>query len=542
MKYLFIAISVLLVSGCALTDTIETGDLATADLTVTCKAGEPKTAKHNPRNCDEAQEGIVQIIHPQEPVMVPLPEPLEVSEQKVADVWVHIANNLEFGVPKNEPRLEAQKRWFLKHPNYMRRVSERARPFLYYIVEELEKQDIPLDIALLPIVESAFDPLAYSHGRASGMWQFISATGKRFGMKQGWWYDGRRDVVASTQGAIDYLKYLHEMFDGDWMHALAAYNSGEGRVQRSIRKNRRAGKSTDFWSLDLPRETRAYVPKLLALADILKNSEAYNFSWPNIDNSPVIQIVDIESQLDLAMAAQMASLTLAELRALNPGFNHWATDPDGPHQLVLPIDKVEAFTLALAQTPKEGRISWARHKVRSGDSIGKIAQKYRSSIDVIKRVNSMTNNTIYINDHILVPVATTDAQASMLNHPQNSRVIGNNNASQRIVHTIASGDTLSAIALIHKVSVKDLAQWNNISANSTLNIGTQLVVYSPSQVSDTYKTRTITYSVRNGDSLSRIANKFNVTIGDIVRWNDISKQKYLQPGQRLRLIIDLTNT
>jgi membrane-bound lytic murein transglycosylase D len=210
--------------------------------------------------------------------------------------------------------------------------------------------------------------------------------------------------------------------------------------------------------------------------------------------------------------------------------------------LVLPIDKVEAFTLALAQTPQEGRISWARHKVRSGDSIGKIAQKYRSSIDVIKRVNSMTNNTIYINDHILVPVATTDAQASMLNHPQNSRVIGNNNASQRIVHTIASGDTLSAIALIHKVSVKDLAQWNNISANSTLNIGTQLVVYSPSQVSDTYKTRTITYSVRNGDSLSRIANKFNVTIGDIVRWNDISKQKYLQPGQRLRLIIDLTNT
>lgn len=542
MKYLFIAISVLLASGCALTDTTKTLERASNDLTVTCEAGEPKSASHSPRDCDEAQEGVVQIIHPHEPVKVPLPEPVEVSEQSVSDVWLHIANNLEFSIPKHEPRLEAQKRWFLKHPNYMRRVSERARPFLYYIVEELQKQDIPLDIALLPIVESAFDPLAYSHGRASGMWQFISSTGKRFGMRQSWWYDGRRDVVASTQGAIDYLKYLHEMFDGDWMHALAAYNSGEGRVQRSIRKNRRAGKSTDFWSLDLPRETRAYVPKLLALADILKNSETYKFNWPNIDNSPVIQIVDIESQLDLSMAAQMASLTLAELKALNPGFNHWATDPDGPHQLVLPIDKVEAFSLALAQTPKEERISWARHKVKSGDSIGKIAQRYRTSIDVIKRVNSMSSNTIYINEHILVPVATTDAQISMLNHLQHTQVIGNNNASQRVVHTIASGDTLSAIALMHNVSVRDLATWNNISPNGLLNIGKQLVVYSPSQVSNTDKTRTITYSVRNGDSLSRIASKFKVTINDIVRWNGLSKQKYLQPGQRLRLTVDLTKT
>jgi membrane-bound lytic murein transglycosylase D len=540
MKYLFITFSVFMLSACSLTETVQPQAPALSDLTITCEAGEPQSELHDTAACDAEQEGITPVIHPQELVAVPLPKLAEADDQEVTDVWQYIADNLEFSVPIDRPRLESQKRWFLKHPDYMRRVSERARPFLYYIVQQLETQDIPLDIALLPIVESAFDPMAYSHGAASGMWQFISSTGKRFGMPQTWWYDGRRDVIASTQGAIDYLKYLNEMFDGDWMHALAAYNSGEGRVQRAIRKNKRAGKSTDFWSLDLPRETRAYVPKLLALADILKNGEKYNFNWPTIDYAPVIQIVDVESQLDLAMASQMASLTLAELKALNPGFNHWATDPDGPHQLVLPIDKVEGFSLALAGTPEQDRISWARHRVKSGDSIGEIAQKYRTSIGVIKRVNNMSNNIVYINDYLLVPVATTDAQAIMLTHPQNGRSTAN--SGQRTVHTVSSGDTLSAIALTHKVSVKDLVAWNNISTKSTLNIGKQLVVYDASQVTNIDKTRTITYRVRNGDSLSRIASKFKVKVSDIVDWNSLSKQKYLQPGQRLRLTVDLTKT
>jgi membrane-bound lytic murein transglycosylase D len=542
MKYLLLACSLLVLNGCKLTEDVQEPLTQSVDLTAKCEAGEPQSDTHDIPACDQAQEGVAQLIHPlSEPVDVPLPEPVEPVEATYSDVWQYIGSNLEFDIPVNEPRLDAQKRWFLRHPDYMQRVSNRARPFLYYIVEQLEAQNIPLDIALLPIVESAFDPLAYSHGRASGMWQFISSTGKRFGMKQTWWYDGRRDVIASTQGAIDYLKYLHEMFDGNWMHALAAYNSGEGRVQRAIRKNKRAGKSTDFWSLDLPRETRAYVPKLLALVDILQNAEKYNFNWPTINNAPVIEVVEIESQLDLAMAADMASLTLKELKALNPGFNHWATDPDGPHQLVLPIDRAEPFSLALANTPKQDRINWARHKVQSGDSIGEIAQQYRTSISVIKRVNDMDSNTIYIGDYLLVPVATTDAEASMLNHPQMARTV-TNAGQQKTTHTIASGDTLSEIAQMHNVSVRDLTRWNNITSRTTLQIGAQLAIYTDMPTVTTDKTRTITYRVRNGDSLSRIASKFNVSINDIVRWNTLNRQKYLQPGQRLRLTIDLTKS
>lgn len=272
------------------------------------------------------------------------------------DVWQRIRSNLNLTIPKNS-RVASQRDWFVKHPTYLTRVAKRAEPFLFYIVEELEANNMPIEIALLPIVESAFDPFAYSHGRASGMWQFVPGTGKRFGMKQNWWYDGRRDVVASTQGAIEYLKYLNEFFDGDWMLALAAYNSGEGRVRRAVRKNQKKNLPTDFWSLDLPKETRAYVPKLLALADIVKRSDELKIKLHEIENSSVLTQVNIGSQLDLAKAAQLAELSLTELQRLNPGFNRWATDPDGPHYLLLPSHKVAVFEEGLAKLSKKDRKS-----------------------------------------------------------------------------------------------------------------------------------------------------------------------------------------
>lgn len=271
-----------------------------------------------------------------------------ITEVVITDVWERASAKFALTIP-DDARVTAQKKWYLKHPEYMSRVVKRAKPFLYYIVEEIEKRDMPMELVLLPIVESAFDPFAYSHGRAAGMWQFVPATGKRFGMDQARWYDGRRDVIASTQGALDYLTYLNKMFDGDWLHALAAYNSGEGRVMRAIKSNKRAGKPTDFWNLSLPRETRAYVPKLLALADILKHKEEYAFAWPEVENVAVIKVVDIGSQVDLAFAADLAGLSLKELHGLNPGFNRWATSPEGPHRLVLPLDKADAFSQALAK-------------------------------------------------------------------------------------------------------------------------------------------------------------------------------------------------
>ncbi|SEL07737.1 membrane-bound lytic murein transglycosylase D [Colwellia chukchiensis] len=467
------------------------------------------------------------------------------------DVWQRIRTNLSFEIPEN-PRITAQRNWFLKHPSYLNRVAKRAEPFLFYIVEAIEANNIPVEIALLPIVESAFDPFAYSHGRASGMWQFVPATGKRFGMKQNWWYDGRRDVVASTQGAIKYLQYLHQFFDGDWMLALAAYNSGEGRVQRAVRNNKKKNLATDFWSLDLPKETRAYVPKLLALADIVKRSDELKIKLHEIDNSAVISKVNIGSQLDLAKAAQLAELPLIELQRLNPGFNRWATDPDGPHYLLLPNHKVATFKQGLAKLSPNERLAWQRYKIKNGDSLGKIAQSFNTEIALIKQVNNIKGTQIRAGKYLLIPVATASLDSYLLS--QNQRLAKTQNkvlAGEKRIHLVKAGDTLWDIGRTYKVSTRSIAKWNGMAPRDTIKLGQKLVIWQKTTSKNLLSAnqaqneqaimRNINYRVRKGDSFARIADKFNVSIKDIERWNSLSRKKYLQPGQMLKLSVDVTN-
>jgi len=434
----------------------------------------------------------------------------------------------------------------LRHPDYMQRVANRAKPFLYLIVDEIERQDMPLELALLPIVESAFDPFAYSHGRAAGMWQFIPSTGKRFGMKQNWWYDGRRDVVASTKGAMAYLNYLLKMFDGDWLHALAAYNSGEGRVLSAIKKNKKANIATDFWSLDLPKETRAYVPKLLALADILQHSEAYGFSWPQIENKAFTQRVDIGSQIDLALAADMAGLSIKELHALNPGYNRWATDPDGPYALLLPVENVAQFSEALALTDSKDRLNWVRHKVKSGDSLLKIADKYHTTVDIIAQVNELKGNMIRTGDFLVIPVALKSLDAYSLSQEQRlASIQSHKNGNVKVNHTVKNGDTLWDISRKYKVDLRSLAKWNGMAPKDPLMPGKDLVVWldkASSNKTTNSVMRKLTYTVRSGDSLAHIASKFKVTVKDLIAWNQLSSKKYLQPGQTLKIIVDVTRT
>jgi len=498
------------------------------------------------QDCETQSDGVIKVIHPTQEVDIALEQPDPIDPNTLNDLWEKIQYQMTLPIPQNQPRLDAQKNWYLRHPAYMQRVSKRARPFLYHITQRLEQENMPMELALLPIVESAFDPFAYSHGRASGMWQFIPSTGKRFGMKQTWWYDGRRDVIASTEGAIKYLRYLNDMFDGDWLHALAAYNSGEGRVMRAIKKNKRAGKPTDFWSLDLPRETRAYVPKLLALADILKSQDEYNFSWPKIANAPVVEIVDVGSQIDLAVAARMANLTIAELQALNPGYNRWATDPDGPHRLLLPIDKAESFTAMLAQTSSKDRLNWVRHKVKSGESLGLIAHKYSTSVSVIKQVNNLKSNMIVANNYILIPVSLKDLDAYSLSADQ--RLVKTQSikrANHKIEHTVNRGDTLWDLAVAHKVGVRELAKWNKMAPTDPLKVGANLVIWTDDIAipdANSPVMRNLVYTVRSGDSLALIASRFKVRIADIAQWNNLEGEKYLQPGQKLKIRVDVKRT
>jgi len=489
----------------------------------------------------------IDITHPVDDVNFTLKDN---SLQNSNDVWQRIREQLTFNIPQNK-RVIVQRNWYAKHPSYLTRVAKRAEPFLYYIVEELEKNNVPVELALLPIVESAFDPFAYSHGRASGMWQFVPGTGKRFGMKQNWWYDGRRDVIASTQGAIKYMKYLNKFFDGDWLLALAAYNSGEGRVQRAVRKNKKLGKKTDFWSLDLPRETRAYVPKLLALADLVKDPKQFNLNLYEIANKEVISQVDIKSQIDLAKAASLAELSLTELQRLNPGFNRWSTDPDGPHRLLLPKHKVAHFKQGLTKLNKEDRLAWQRYKIRNGDNLGYIANKFHTSIDLIRQVNNINGNQIRAGKHLLIPVAAKSLDSYILS--QDQRIAKKQARPQqgiKLTHTVVSGDNLWDLGQHYKVSSRKIASWNGFAPRDTLKLGQKLVIWQKPSVSKITGTnsrvaqaivRNITYKVRRGDSFARIADKFNVLISDIERWNSLSRSKYLQPGQRLKLSVDVTN-
>ena len=512
-------------------------------------------------NCEENNDGTHPIIHPVEEVenllsSVPcVQDATEARNIPEEDLWQHVRQQLNMQVP-DEKRIWNQQRWYRQHPDYMQRVNRRAAPFFKHIVDKLEAADMPMELALLPIVESAFDPFAYSHGRAAGMWQFIPGTARRFGIKQNWWFDGRRDAISSTDGAIKYLKYLHKMFDGDWLHAIAAYNSGEGRVLRAIKKNKKQGKPTDFWHLDLPRETRAYVPKLLALSDLLARSDELGFKWPSMKNKAVTQVVETGSQIDLAMAADWADLTVEQLHSLNPGFNQWATDPNGPHRLLLPVEKVEKFQLALTDKPDRERLNWVRHKIRSGESLLKIAKKYHTSVDVIQQVNKIRGNVIRAGDHLMVPVALKSLDYYSLSEEQ--RLIAKQSKKRgayQVEHIVKRGDTLWDISREYKVNHRNLAKWNGMAPTDPLKPGKKLVIWlnkvSSEEVAKVQSSaiqapnavvRTVTYTVRKGDSLARIANKFNVEIHEITKWNQLNKNKYLQPGQKLKLFIDVTST
>ena len=440
-----------------------------------------------------------------------------------------------------------QRDWFVRHPDYMVRVFQRSSRYLYHILDELERRQMPMDLALLPIVESAYDPFAYSHGRAAGMWQMIPGTARRFGVRQNWWYDGRRDVLDSTRAALDYLEYLYAEFD-DWQLAVAAYNSGEGNVHRAIRRNRNAGKPTDFWHLRLPRETVNYVPKLLALVDIVSRPQKYGLELPQIEDRPYFQVVELDGQMDLALIAELADMDMDELYALNPGFNRWATDPDGPHRAVVPIDRAEQLTAAVSDLPGDARMRWVRYRIRSGDSLIAIAARHDTTPDVLKEVNGLRGHVIRAGDHLMIPTATRDLAA--YTHSADLRLARTQSQPRgdaRVSHTVASGDTLWGIARRYGVSTRSLAKWNGMAPGDTLSVGRTLAVWTKSGTGvpavaslPAAKDRKIRYTVRRGDSLYRIAQKFRVSVAQIQGWNNLDKKKYLQPGQTLTMYVDVT--
>jgi membrane-bound lytic murein transglycosylase D len=367
---------------------------------------------------------------------------------------------------------------------------------------------------------------------------------------------------------------LHEQFDGDWLLAVAGYNSGEGNVARALKKAAAAGKPQDFWGIKsyLPVETRTYVPRLLAIADIVGNAADFGVTLPELRNEARFAVVETGGQIDMALAAELAGIPTDALYALNPGVNRWATDPEGPHRLLLPVASAGAFTTALAALGERERVQWTRHRVKAGETIGGIAERYQTTVAVLRQVNGLRGNTIRAGTDLMIPHAvqslasyTQSADARAARQQSTAR------NGERRAHVVKTGESLWSIAQAYGVDVRSLASWNAMAPGDTLGVGRELVVWTaaPAAVaaastaatasaapataqaslvrSDTStgfaapsRIREITYVVRRGDSLSSIAARFRVTVDQLVQWNRGAADKYLQPGQRLKMVVDVT--
>ncbi|MEM0952646.1 MAG: LysM peptidoglycan-binding domain-containing protein [Pseudomonadota bacterium] len=450
-------------------------------------------------------------------------------------------------------RVETERRWYVEHPAYLTRVSERATPYLHHVVESVERRGMPLEFALLPILESAYDPFAYSHGRAAGMWQIIPGTGRDLGLTQDWWYDGRRDLRASTDAALEYLSRLAKRFDGDWLKALAAYNAGPARISRAERRNRQRGLGTSFWELTLPAETRNYVPRLLALASLVQAPQRFAQTLTPIPDAAYLSTVHTGGQIDLSQAATLSGLDIDAVYRLNPGLNRWATPPAGPHELMLPIAEAKLFESQLSALDAAERLQWVRYTVRPGDALSRIARRYNTEADVIAQVNGLTGSRIVAGNSLMIPVASQPMERYGLSADQRLAARQSRGQGHRTEYTVRPGDSFWRIAREYGVSSRKVAEWNNMAVRDPLMPGQTLVVWSAEPVSKATLTaanlvlpehdpmvRKINYRVRSGDSLARIAARFKVTTADILDWNAALRgKKYIHPGQRITLYVDV---
>lgn len=478
------------------------------------------------------------------------------DESPARDLWDRVRDGYALEGSVDERRVARQ----IAHLNSSQRlidtVGSNASPYLRYVVGELESRNMPLELALLPAVESSYNPHATSRSQAAGMWQIIPGTAKRLGLEQNRWYDGRRDVVASTEAALDYLSELHERFDGDWYLALAAYNTGAGNVERAIERNRRLGKPTDYWSLPLSAQACDYVPKLLALSRVLENPDDHGVSVAPIPDKPAFAEVEVDSHIDLRRAADRAGIDSGELLRLNAALRRGMTAPGSSTTLLIPVGSKEEFLAALEALPETAAGPRTQYRVRKGDTLKSIARLHETSVETLRELNGMRGDRIVAGEYLTLP---DDATLPPETFPTTASV----DLDRRGIYHVKAGDNLWRISRDQKVPVETLLSLNGLKTGSVLKPG-QLIRLRPASMSappvarskvarpavaartaapktpsTTAGTHRMEYTVRNGDSLYRIAGRFKVGVSELLHWNRIDKRRPLiHPGQSLVLWVD----
>jgi len=452
-------------------------------------------------------------------------------------IWPRLIDRFSISSCPDDSRAKRWADWYADNPDYMQRVLMRARPWMHLIAGEIERRDLPGELALLPVVESAFDPFAYSHGRAAGPWQFLSGTARDFGITINDWYDGRRDFVAATGAALDYLQYLSGLFDGDWGLALAAYNAGQGRVGRAIRRNAARGLGTEWHELPLPRETLGYVPKLKGLGCLFRDPANYAFVLPALPDVPQVATVELDGPVDVVALAMQTGLDLTELVTLNAGLNRHMTPPTGPTYLVVPLAEADRVAAALQNLPEPPPLQYRQIRIQRGDSLSVLARRHGTTVDALKRTNNLSGHRLIAGQTLELPGKVVETAPG--GDAEYQRVYREMAALQqkllptdRFIHRVRSGESLWVIARRYGISVGDLQRMNGLGPRTLIRPGQRLVIETDRAVRSPAASNQ-RYVVRQGDSLWLISRRQRVGLNELMRWNGLDSDSVLRPGQEL---------
>ncbi|WP_146074266.1 lytic transglycosylase [Pokkaliibacter plantistimulans] len=471
---------------------------------------------------------------------------IRLNQQEDDDLWQQTRDNFQLKGFYDNPRVLSQREWYESYKRYLEKVSNQASPYYYHVLNQVLARNMPAEIALLPFIESAYNPMAVSPSKAAGPWQFVPGTAKHLGMRKNDWYDARRDIVDSTQAALNYLQVLADRYNGDWLLALAAYNAGEGTIDQAISRNQGKGLPTDYWSLNLRNETATYVPRLLALASIVDDPEDFGVALAPISNSPYFTVVKTHGQIDLDTAANLAGVSKSELSALNPGYTSGVTAPkgDGPGRLLVPIEAAETLRIGLNNITPEQQVAWRRYEVRRGDNLGVIAERFGTSAQAIKDINSLRSNRLRVGTSLMIPgTYKSISQQQIAQTSKVQRTIAQINTgkgssapapAKNRSYKVRSGDSLYTIAQKSGMSVKELASLNKLNPRTPLKVGQTLSLKAlqKSSAQQQVASSKVNYKVRNGDSLSTIADRFNVSVKSLQTWNGL-KNHSIRAGQSL---------
>mgnify|MGYP001291154086 FL=1 len=438
------------------------------------------------------------------------------------DIWEYIlSNNPENKETYINERILFYMNMHLKDADKFEQYLNDSYYFIYYVINELEKEKLPLELALIPYIESNYDPFSISSSGAVGMWQFMPKTGRLYELNKTWWNEDRHDPYRSTEAAVDYLKYLYERFNQDVYLTLAAYNAGPTLLSRRINQNKRRGLETDFWSLNLPNQTKEYVPKYIALKELIFNSEKYELTLPEIPHKPVVQKIIIPGQVEVITLSEFLDIKPELLYKLNAGYTKWASAPKDQSIFYIPIEKYYLFESEDNPFKDTNQINWISHIVESGDSLWALASKYDTEVGIIKQINYLNNDLLSIGSTLLIPLSKSKS----------------NTFIPYEMHIVSEGDTLWDIAKTYNLEVSDLANMNSINENSYLQLGQQLTIGNKNiHRNIESKKRTILYSIKQGDNLYKISELFDVTIKSIKDINNFEDDT-LMPGQIIKIAI-----